>query len=59
MRELTTDETNELARLRSYFPFRIIFGAIAQDGTFEAYAMTDKRKMNQLVRAGYTVYRLA
>jgi len=54
---LTPAQIAELARLKSYFPFRIIFGAVSPDGaTFDAYAMKDRRVMNKLIRTGWTVY---
>jgi hypothetical protein len=55
---LTTDQENQLKRLKQYFPYRIIFGVIYPTGEFETYAEHDKRKMNKFVKLGYTVFKI-
>lgn len=55
---LNEQQTAELVRLKAYFPFRIVFGVLKHDGTFEAYANTDKRIMNKLARQGNAVFQV-
>jgi len=43
-------------RLKQYFPFRIVYGAISQDGTFETNAVTTMRTPNALARKGWQVW---
>jgi len=44
---------NEMSRLKAYFPFRIVWGAIREDGTYEVGATPTKRQINDLMRKGY------
>lgn len=53
--EFTEDQKNQVIRLKQYFPYRIVFGVILPDGTFESYAETTKRKMNKFAKLGYPV----
>ncbi len=46
----------EVANLKSWFPFRICFGAISPAGEFEAHAQTTMRRANSLVRKGWRVW---
>ena len=48
--ELTDDQKKQLSSLKSYFPYRVIFGVLYNDGKFESYAEHDKRKLNKLVK---------
>jgi len=53
---LKTMET-ELKRLKSYFPYRIIWGAIHPDTLeFITSASSTKRQANDYIRKGYEVY---
>ena len=53
---LTTKQQNELARLKAYFPFRVVFGVLDKDtGEFSAYAKTTMHTANRMVRLGHTV----
>jgi hypothetical protein len=52
---LTPQQTAELQRLKAYFPFRVVFGVIRKDGTFESYAKTTMHTANKLAREGHTV----
>lgn len=54
--ELTQQQTQELQRLKAYFPYRIVFGVIHQDGSFEAYAKTTMHTANHLARKGASVF---
>jgi len=57
MPELTESQTQELSRLKEYFPYRIIYGY--QDkttGEFTASAARTMRIPNQLTREGHTVF---
>jgi hypothetical protein len=54
----TEAQEAELRRLKAYFPYRIVFGAVnvqTEPHTFEAYAMKDRRQLNKLLRAGWLV----
>ena len=53
--ELTEQQTAELQSLKGHFPFRIVYIAIAPDGTYETGAVTTMRQPNKLARAGYQV----
>lgn len=55
---LNDEQLKELQRLKAYFPFRIVFGVIDQDGKFEAYAKTTMHTANSLSRKGHSVFLL-
>ena len=44
----------EMNRLKDYFPFRIVWGAILPDGTYEVGANATKHRVNNLMRKGYS-----
>ncbi len=53
---LTKEQTEELARLKAHFPYRIVFGVIRKDtGAFEARARSTMTVANRLAREGHTV----
>lgn len=53
---LTKEQTEELARLKAHFPYRIVFGVIRKDtGAFEAWCKPTMAVANRLVREGHTV----
>jgi len=55
--KLTTEQSTQLANLKRYYPYRIVWGAISPDGTdFYTGADYDKRKCNAKARKGWTVY---
>jgi hypothetical protein len=55
--ELTESQTQELARLKAYFPYRIIYGMIDKTtGQFTASAVQNMRIPNKLTRDGHTVF---
>ena len=57
---LTEAQTNELKRLKAYFPYRVVFGVIdKQSGEFSAWAKTTKHAMNSQARKGNKVYELS
>jgi len=54
---LSKENENDLLQLKQYFPYRIIFGVILPDGSFEAHAEYNKRKLNKFLKTpGCTVY---
>ena len=53
---LTKEQETQLFRLKAYFPYRIVFGVILPDGTFESYADNTKRKLNKFIKLGYSVF---
>jgi len=54
---LTTEQHNELSRLKDYFPFRIVFGVLNKDsGDFATYAKTTMHTANRLARQGHKVF---
>lgn len=57
--QLTDTQNRELARLKQYFPYRIVWGAI-NPGTGEwfASANTTKRQMNGYVKNGWVVFQV-
>ena len=58
--ELTTEQNAELSRLKAYFPYRVVWGAIhPETHEWVASANTSKRQMNSYVRKGWTVFQVA
>ena len=54
--ELTETRKAELARLKAYFPYRIIYATIDKEtGAFSASAALNMRMPNKLVREGHEV----
>lgn len=53
---LTQSQIQELQRIKAYFPYRIVFGVIKKDGTFEVWAKTTKHAANRLAREGHQVF---
>lgn len=52
----TEKQTQELANLKNWFPYRIVFGAIdSVTGEFSAYAKTTMHTANKLARQGHHV----
>lgn len=53
---LTPEQIAELARLKDYFPYRIVFAVIYKDtGVFEAWCKTTMHTANRLAREGHQV----
>lgn len=52
---LTTEQEQELRRLKAYRPFMIVFGVIRKTGEFETYAKPTMATANRLTREGHTV----
>lgn len=46
----------EFARTKAYFPFRIVWGYIDDEGKPAVFADPTRRQMNAAIRAGKTVY---
>jgi hypothetical protein len=52
----TESQIKELANLKGYMPFRIVFGCIDKaTGEFSAYAKTTMHTANKLARQGHHV----
>jgi len=55
--ELAPDQMAQMQRLKAYFPYRIVWGMFDKiTGEFSCSANSDKRRMNQAIRAGHTVF---
>lgn len=55
--ELSPEQFAEVARLKRFFPFRIVWAMLDKNtGEFEAYAHYNRRKMNAAVRRGHHVF---
>lgn len=46
----TEAQRSELLRLKSYFPFRIVWGAVSVNGEFVCGASKDRRQVNKYAR---------
>jgi hypothetical protein len=56
---LNESQANEIARMKAYFPYRIVFGVIDKNtGEFFVYAKPTKHTMNKLARDGHQVFTL-
>lgn len=54
----TPEQETELRRLKSYFPFRIVWGAVnvnTEPHTFECGASHTRRELNKRMRSGWLV----
>lgn len=52
----TDNQKAELANLKNWFPYRIVFGVIdSATGEFSAYAKTTMHTANNLARKGHLV----
>jgi len=51
----TAAQEQELVSLKQHFPFRIVWGAVDQNGVFEAHTSYDRRKLMSYVRKGWLV----
>lgn len=47
---------SELRRMKSYFPFRIVWGYVGDDSKTHVHADYNKRGMNRVVRSGKAVF---
>lgn len=52
---LSEDQLAELTRLKAYFPYRIVYGAISGGNEWICGAVTTKREPNRLARTGWHV----
>ncbi len=48
--EITKENEDQLRRLKMYFPYRVVFGVLYNDGNFETYAKNDKRLLNKFLK---------
>lgn len=56
---LSDQQVVEMRRMKSYFPYRIVFGVFDKDtGEFSVWAKPTKHAMNRLVREGHAVFTL-
>lgn len=51
----TEAQETELRRVKQYFPYRIVWGAIGPNGEFESGANTTRRELNKYLRKGWLV----
>lgn len=51
----TVEQEAELRRMKSYFPYRIVWGAVDESGNFECGANSDRREMNKRLRTAGTI----
>ena len=57
--QLTDSQNTELTRLKQYFPYRVVWGAIHPDtNEWFASANTTKRQMNAYVKKGWVVFQV-
>jgi hypothetical protein len=57
--QLTDSQNMELTRLKQYFPYRVVWGAIHPDtNEWFASANTTKRQMNAYVKKGWVVFQV-
>lgn len=54
--QLTDAQQREIVFTKQHFPYRIVFGVLKTDGTFEVHAMATKHRMNRLAREGHAVF---
>ena len=52
---ITDEQINQMHRVKSYYPYRIVFGCL-EDGEFNVYATMTKAKMNNRLRKGIPVW---
>lgn len=56
--QLTEAQVAELMRLKAYFPYRIVYGALhPATGEWRCNAVVTMREPNKLARAGWSVAR--
>lgn len=48
----------DMQRLKAYFPYRIVYGAISPTGETVASAVATMHKPNALARKGWAVWRI-
>ena len=54
---ITPSQQEEMKRLKQYFPYRIVYGAI-MNGEFSCGAVPTMRKIENLVKKGASVWTL-
>lgn len=55
----TEEQMIELARLRQWYPYRIVFGAyLERTGEWHTYADHTKRRMNRMLRDGWRIFQV-
>jgi hypothetical protein len=53
----TPEQEAELQRLKAYYPYRIVYGALSATGQWQCGAVPTMREPNRLVRAGWRVWK--
>lgn len=48
--ELNKEQIDRMNYIKSYYPYRIVFGVIMPNGDFDVYAEYTKRKLNKFLR---------
>lgn len=56
--ELTQTQIQDLYNLKRWCPYRIVYGAINNNGDFVSGAVYDMRQPNKLIKQGYTVFKI-
>ena len=51
----TVEQEQQLFRMKQYFPYRIVWGAVDQNGNFEAHANATRHRLNSYLRKGWLV----
>lgn len=51
----TEEQESQLRMTKRMMPFRIVWGAVNQNGEFEAHADFDRRRLNSYLRKGWLV----
>ena len=55
--ELSAQQESEMARLKTYYPYRIIYAMIHKDTKkFSCYAVTSMRIPNKFTRDGHEIF---
>lgn len=55
--ELSVEQVREMQRLKAYFPFRIVYGAIQPETKeWKTAAVTTRHAPNRLAKLGWSVY---
>jgi len=53
---LSKEQLAEMQRLKAYYPFRIVYGALSPSGEWQCGGVANKREPNRLARLGWQVF---
>lgn len=51
----TVEQERGLRQLKAHFPYRIVWGAVDQNGNFEMHTSHTRHKLNKYLRDGWLV----